>query len=78
MGTPQSDCASVASSSLLPEEVESLAAIALALPDGWIVAVLAPSGQVAIGPEGELPYHVRCWRADPRTRRIRRGVHRAA
>jgi hypothetical protein len=63
--------ASVAST-LLPEEVEALAAIALALPDGWIVAVLAPDGQLAIGPENEIPYHTRCWSASPATRRIRR------
>lgn len=57
---------------LLPEEAEALAAIALSLPDGWVVCILAPEGQVAIGPADELPYHTRCWCADRRSRRIRR------
>ena len=72
MANPGEASASVASSDLLPAEVEALAAIALALPEGWIVAVLAPNGQVAIGPDNEVPYHVRCWQADGRVRRIRR------
>ena len=72
MASPGEASASVASSDLFPAEVEALAAIALALPEGWIVAVLAPNGQVAIGPDNEVPYHVRCWQADGRTRRIRR------
>lgn len=70
--TGGSNGASAASSPLLPEEIEALATLALALPDGWIVAILAPNGQVAMGPDSEIPYHTRCWEADPLRRRIRR------
>ncbi len=74
---PEGGVASVASV-LLPEEIEALATIALALPDGWVVAILAPHGQVAIAPDAEMPYHTRCWQADRRRRTVRKQPFRLA
>lgn len=51
-------------------EKESLAAIALALPASWVVAVEPPYGQVTITPVAERHRFHRCWVASGSQRRI--------
>lgn len=54
------------------EEVKSLAALALALPHGWVVVVEPPYGQLAITPRvGRRRFH-RAWVASGDGRRIYR------
>lgn len=58
-------------------EAAQLASVARELPDGWILQIEAPYGQVAITPRDEAPYHVRCWVSDPALQRTyrRRWMH---
>lgn len=53
-------------------EREDIAAVALALPEGWIVQLEPPHGQMAITPRVGAPQYVACWSADRESRRMTR------
>jgi len=48
----------------MPSEALELAATARALPDGWIVMVTPPHGQLVMLPRRYAHAHHRCWVSD--------------
>lgn len=66
------DAVPSAARGLNEREVADLAAIARALPAGWVVQVQPPRGQVAILPRAYLDGFHRCFVADAAAARIYR------
>jgi hypothetical protein len=59
-------------------EARELGETARALPDGWVVAIEAPYGQLAILPAPHVRHSVGCWVADKATSSCRRIAWRPA
>jgi hypothetical protein len=59
-----------AARALLPYEVEQITAMAVGLPDSWVVCIEPPFGQMSISPGTERKIRHRCWVASPASRRI--------
>lgn len=55
-------------------ETDDLRATALALPDGWVVALIPPYGQVVIEPRANRHRYHRCWVGDRVLGRLYRDV----
>lgn len=64
MAPPRQSISPSVARSLDAGEVSELAATAKALPDGWVVAVLPPHGQLTITPREQLRAYHRCHVAD--------------
>jgi hypothetical protein len=59
-------------------EAQQLGATAKALPDGWVVHVEAPHGQLALVPARDIVWQVGTWFADKRIGACRRTPYRPA
>ena len=59
-------------------EAHELGETAMALPDGWVVTVEAPYGQLALVPAANVRWHTGCFVADRRSRRVTRLPWRPA